>query len=127
MRFIKTTNFDFLKARTICFALSSALAVATVLSLVIKGPNFGIDFTGGSLVQGFFKQSVPLQDVRRAVSGAGLGNPDLQTIPDNNAIIIRFKEGGGDKDTLGTQVTEALGKTFPENPFTVERVEFVGP
>ncbi|MBI4396866.1 MAG: protein translocase subunit SecF [Elusimicrobia bacterium] len=129
MKFFQTPHFDFLKLRNIFFGLSAVLALISIGSLVFhKGPNLSIDFTGGTLIQGFFKNPVSLEDVRKALSEAELGGAELQTVPTRNAIIIRYKSAeNADKDELGTQVTTALNKAFAENPFEIERVEFVGP
>ncbi|HRY30037.1 MAG TPA: protein translocase subunit SecF [Elusimicrobiota bacterium] len=127
MEFFKTPNFDYISKRRIFFGLSGVLAVATVLSLVIKGPNFSIDFTGGTLIQGFFKNPEPLEKVRAALDGAQLGGAELQSVPFHNAVIIRYKSGELGKEQMASQVTQALAKAFPDNPFEIERVEFVGP
>jgi preprotein translocase subunit SecF len=129
LELIKTPHFDFLKYRRFFFALSAALALTGVISLVAhKGPNFSIDFTGGTLMQGYFKEPVPLDQIRKSLGDADLGGAELQSVPNHNAVIIRYKEAEHkDKDELATQVTAALTKTFAGNPFEIERVEFVGP
>jgi len=88
-----------------------------------------IDFTGGTLVQGFFEKSVPLQDIRKALDTAGYGTEQLQSVPSRNAVIMRYKVefSAENKDKLSAEITTALNKAFADNPFTVERVEFVGP
>jgi preprotein translocase SecF subunit len=70
---------------------------------------------------------VPLGDVRSALDKSGLGGGDLQSIPDRNAVIIRFKSEAHAKEQVGGQITDALNKAFPDNAFQVERVDFVGP
>ena len=128
MEFFKAPNFDYLKYRHFFFGLSGFLALITVGSLIVhRGPNLSIDFTGGTLIQGFFQKPVPLEDVRRALGQGGLGSPELQSVVDRNAVIIRFKAKEAAQEDLGTRVTSALAKVFADNPFQVERVEFVGP
>jgi preprotein translocase subunit SecF len=125
----KTSQFDFLKYRTFFFGVSSLLALVTAASLVLhKGPNFSIDFTGGTLIQGYFKNPVALEDVRRVLDQAGLGGGELQSVPFHNAVIIRYKAGEeAEKKEMASRITEALNKAFPDNPFVLERAEFVGP
>jgi preprotein translocase SecF subunit len=129
MKFIKhLTHFDFIKVRRYFYGLSAALALIAVVSLVLrKGPNFSIDFTGGTLVQGFFQKPVALNDVRAALDTAGLGGFELQSVPFHNAVIIRFKLSETGRDELSTRATRRLAEAFPDNPFEVQRVEFVGP
>lgn len=125
MQFFKTVpNVDFMGRRKAFYALSGALVVGTLLFLFTKGPLLSIDFTGGTLVEGSFKDPVNLEDVRKALSGAGL-TVDLQSVPARNAVIIRNKSDA--KEELATRITSALVKTFPANPFEIERAEFVGP
>jgi preprotein translocase subunit SecF len=128
VEFFKTPSFDFLKNRRRGYMVSAVLAVVAIGSLVLhKGPNFSIDFTGGTLVQGTFEKPVGLDDIRQALDAAGLGSAELQSVPFQNAVIIRYKSGEAVKEELGTRITEALNKAFTDNKFEMERVEFVGP
>ncbi len=129
MQFLSNTNIDFLKHRKKAFCVSAVMAVVAVISLVLhKGPNFSIDFTGGTLLQGFFENPVPLENLRKVLNESELGGAELQSVPAHNAFIIRYKEGAAkEKDELATDMTNILTKAFPDNPFTLERAEFVGP
>jgi preprotein translocase subunit SecF len=125
MQLFKTVpSIDFMNRRKFFYALSGALVAATLAFLLLKGPRLSIDFTGGTLVEGSFKNPVGLEDVRKALSSSGL-SADLQSVPDRNAVIIRNKSGA--KEELATQITSALNKAFPDNAFEIQRAEFVGP
>lgn len=128
MEFFKTPRLQFIKNRNISFAFSGLLLLGTVVSLAVRGPNLSIDFTGGTLIQGYFKNTaVPLDQLRAALDGAGFGGAQIQSVPFHNAVILRYKSSVENKQELATGVTGALNKVFPDNPFEVERVEFVGP
>jgi preprotein translocase SecF subunit len=128
MEFFKTPNFDLIGKRKIFYSISIAIGIITCLAVIYRrGLNPSIDFTGGTLIQGFFKSTVSMKDIRSALDGASLGGGELQSIPERNAVIIRFKSEAHAKQQVGNQITEALNKAFPSNSFTVERVEFVGP
>jgi preprotein translocase subunit SecF len=128
MEFFKSPSIDFVGRRKFFYGLSIALALVAASSIALrKGLNPGIDFAGGTLIQGFFEQPVALGDVRNALASAGLQGGELQSVPFRNAVIVRFKEGALSKETAGDEVTKAFSTGFAENPFTVERVEFVGP
>jgi preprotein translocase subunit SecF len=142
MEFFKTPNFDYIKYHKLFFALSGLLAAATVVGVVVRGPSLmSIDFTGGTLVQGYFQKAgepaagaegqnveISLDRVRAALATAGLAGAELQSVPNHNAIILRFKSGAGEAKTeLAGKVTEAFARAFEGFSFTTERVEFVGP
>jgi len=126
MQLFKTVpQIDFMKYRKVCYGISGALVAGTLALLLIHGPHLSIDFTGGTLVEGHFAKPVPVVDVRQALSNTALGTLDLQSIPDRNAFIIRNKSDA--KEELGTEITGALTKAFPDNAFTIDRTEYVGP
>lgn len=127
MEFFKAPNIDFVGKRKFFYGLSILLGGLTVASLFLKGTNPSIDFTGGTLIQGYFESPVSLNDVRNSLSKASLEGGELQSVPFRNAIIVRFKQGALAKETAGDQVTRAFASSFSGNAFTVERVEFVGP
>jgi len=128
MEFFKTPQINFLGARKHFFLLSGILIVVSVVSLVIhRGPRFSIDFTGGTLVQAFFSEPVPLAQVRDVLTKAQMGTVELQSFPFHNAVIIRHKQTADKKDELATEITQALKNGFPDNSFKIERVDYVGP
>ena len=128
IEFFKTPNFNLIGKRKIFYWISTGMAVLSVLAIVYrKGLNPGIDFAGGTLIQGAFKIPVGLGDIRSALDKAQLGGGELQTIPDRNAVIIRFKSEAHVKEQVGNQIAEAMKNAFPDNPFLVERVDIVGP
>ena len=65
MEFLKRdTQFDFLGKRRLAGMISLALIVVGIASLLVRGLNFGIDFTGGTLVEVSYKDSVTIERVR---------------------------------------------------------------
>ncbi len=129
MEFFKTPNFNYIKYHKLFFGFSGLLALVTVGAVVLRGRSLlGIDFTGGTLVQGYFKNGpVPLDRVRAALTGAQVGAVELQSVPFHNALILRFKSGAEGKTELATRVGDIFAGSFADNPFEMERVEFVGP
>jgi preprotein translocase subunit SecF len=128
MEFTHGAHINFIGLRKYFYALSALLALATVAALgARRGLNPGIDFAGGTLVQGFFKDPVALKDVRAALEKGHLSGGELQSVPGHNAVIIRFKTQHEAKEKSGDLAVQAFAAAFPANPFQVERVEFVGP
>jgi preprotein translocase SecF subunit len=90
MRFLKETNIDFMKYRKFAFIISSSLILIGLISFFLRGEaNFGIDFTGGTLVRYKFTQTVNTGEVRSALSDAGLGNSIIQSFDGGRGILIR--------------------------------------
>lgn len=131
MEFFKTPKFDYIKHYKLFFGLSALLALISLGALVTRGTSLlSIDFTGGTLIQGYFEKTpVPLADVRAALTKAGLSGAELQSVPEHNAVILRFKTQQSEEErrTIEGRVKDAFGKAYPDNPFIEERAEFVGP
>ena len=71
MKLIKEDlNIDFMGKRKLAAFFSITLMVASIASLVIQGLNFGVDFTGGTLVEVGYAQPVELESIRRALASS---------------------------------------------------------
>ncbi len=129
MEIIKpNTNIDFLKMKMIFLAVSLALIVIGIGSIVLhKGLNYGIDFAGGTLVQLKFNDAADIRKIREGLKGVDLGESVIQEYGSPEEVIIRVEKSSEDLQNLSDKITEALGKTFGEGAFIVERVEVVGP
>ena len=101
------------------------MILAGIAALIIRGPNYGIDFSGGVLMQVSFAQSVNMDDVRSALMTDGMGKVELQS--SRNSVIIRAKQLGINEKEFSKKVTVLLEKRFPKNTLTIDRVEYVGP
>ncbi len=130
LKFLYNTNFDFISKRYLFFTISGILALIGAASLVIKGPNMGIDFVGGILMQVGFSQQVNMSDVRTALNEGGIDKIELQSSRDKTgktSIIIRAKRADISEEEFSKKVTGIFTSKFPKNSFDVERAEFVGP
>jgi len=131
MELFKTPNFNYIKYHKLFIGISGALVFVTLIALFVRGRNLlSIDFTGGTLIQGYFeKGGVPLNEIRASLTKAGLSGAELQSIPDRSAVILRFKsdQSEAQRGEIESKVSQAFSGTFQGNPFVQERVEFVGP
>lgn len=131
MEFFKTPKFDYIKHYKLFFGLSALLGLLSLGALVTRGKSLlSIDFTGGTLIQGYFEKTpVPLGDVRAALAKSNLAGAELQSVPEHNAVILRFKTNQSEEErrTIEARVKDAFAKAYPDNPFIEERAEFVGP
>lgn len=131
MELFKTPRFNYIKYHKLFFGISAALGLLTIGAIAYRGKNiFSIDFTGGTLIQGYFeKGAIPLASVRTALSSGGFAGADLQSVPEHNAVILRFKtqQSDADRREVEAKLKGLFVENFPDNPFVFERVEFVGP
>jgi len=126
VKLINSTNIDFIGKRRIFYAISLFLLAVTAAAFIFRGgPNYGIDFTGGMLMQISFEKNVALQDVRKSLEEGGLESFELQT--SDRIVMIKAKRNIGSQSEFESKVKEAISVKFPDNAMTVDRVEFVGP
>ena len=124
---IKDTSIDFLKLRKIGYALSILLIAASIVSIAVKGFNYGIDFSGGVLIEVKSKNGpVDVDNVRKELSNLKLDELTLQAVGNTGEqLMIRAQANNADEESQRiavNQIKEILSKDF-----TFERVESVGP
>ncbi|NKQ12328.1 protein translocase subunit SecF [Pseudomonas sp. SST3] len=115
---------NFMGVRHVAFALTVLITLASLASLAVKGLNFGLDFTGGTLVELSYAQPVSLEQVRTQLSSSGYGEAVVQSFGATTDVLVRMP---GDDPMLGERIAEALRGDASANAITVKRVEFVGP
>lgn len=127
--FPENTNINFIGMRFIAFALSTVLLLSSVGLLLSKGLSYGIDFTGGTLLEiKVTEESPDLGALRTGLNGLGLGSISLQEFGAPNDLLIRMPEQEGDADVQKAALNTL--KTYLDDTFeTVDyrRSEFVGP
>ncbi|MGD2186755.1 MAG: protein translocase subunit SecF [Desulfobacterales bacterium] len=130
MRFIKTeTNINFIGKKNIAFYLSITCIAISFVSLIIhKGPNLGIDFAGGTLIQIKFTSATPIDDIKSGLESVGLSKSSVQQFGErsDNEFLIRTEGayGGGEGFTL--DIKKALASSTGDQ-VDIRRVEMVGP
>ncbi|TBU99922.1 protein translocase subunit SecF [Stutzerimonas kirkiae] len=120
---IKKT-IPFMAIRNIAFAITVLLTVVGLVSLFTKGLNFGLDFTGGTLIELQYERAADLELIKSELGQAGYTDAVVQSFGATTDVLIRM---AGDDPQLGVQVGEALRKIDPDTAFEIKRVEFVGP
>jgi preprotein translocase subunit SecF len=123
------TRIDFMSQRRFAIGLSVALVVISIMALLIKGPNYGVDFKGGTLIQVKFTQKTTINDVRDVISALNLGDFSIQEFGSPDELLIRIPievEQTPGKETMAQRLEAALKAKYA-GKFTVERMEMVGP
>jgi preprotein translocase subunit SecF len=131
MEFIKPgINIDFLRHRRVALGLSGLLILVSLISLWSKGgPNYGIDFAGGILLQFKFHEHVETSDLRDALQDLGLGQIVLQEFgrEEDREYLVRVEKTETDLQALQQTVEEALKNRFGAESLELRRTELVGP
>ena len=124
--FSNVPNINFMAQRRTGLVLSTLLTIGTILLLIFRGLNFGIDFTGGVLVEVHYQETVELDDVREALSKGGYERAVVQYFGTSQDVLIRLPPAE-DKDQakVSTVILDALNSEA--DGIDLRRVEFVGP
>jgi len=124
--FHKTTRFPFMATRRRWYAVSAIIILAAFAALFIRGLNFGIDFTGGVVLELEFPQAAELDKVRGARGQAGFGNAAVQSFGTAQDVLVRLlPEEGRDVNELAASVLQAVRNYEPG--VELRRTEVVGP
>jgi preprotein translocase subunit SecF len=123
MRFFRNAKYDFLAQRKRAYVISGAMILVGVISLVLHGgPRYGVDFTGGTLIQVEFVEETSVADLRSALSSAGLENAQIQQFGGSNDFLIRTQDFEG----IVEEVSTLLRDTYGADGFTMS-TDAVGP
>lgn len=117
-----------MKWRGFAVIASLVLSVIAMGSLGIKGLNFAVDFTGGTVIEAGYKNPVDLGLIRTELEAAGFSNPTVQNFGTIRDVLIRLAplKQGEDGNALRAKVMDALNKNPQDRP-EIRRVDFVGP
>ncbi len=125
--FKKTTNIDFIGKRKLAFILSVTLVVISLGSFAVRGLNFGLDFTGGTLIEVGYPKSVDLTEVRGALAKAGFNDAVVQHFGTSSDVLIRIAPREDFSSAqIGDKVIQVL-RTASGEDIQMRRQEFVGP
>ncbi len=118
-------RWDVMGKRRAAMVLSLLLIIAAIAALAVRGLNFGVDFTGGYLIEVGYSQSVELGPVRAALGDGGFGDALVQHFGTASDVLVRLAPREGvNSAQLSEQVLGVLRDT---GELEMRRVEFVGP
>lgn len=118
--------YRIIQARKIFLSLSSLAAVASILALIFWGLNFGVDFTGGSLLEGQFTNYQPsITAIQDSLKSINLNSLVIQ--PTNNSVILRFQENTEETHQAVISKLQALASSQPGATFKEMQFDSIGP
>ena len=119
-------NIDFMGARRIALAASAVVLVLSMGSVLTRGMNFGLDFTGGDLLELSYQGEADLAGIRAALTGAGFENPLVQNFGTVTDVLVRLPlQEEAEEGETRERVLAALRAHDPA--VELRRFEFVGP
>ena len=124
----KKTRIDFMGQRKMAFAMSAILMALSIGSLATRGLNFGLDFTGGMLIEVSYPSAPRISEVRANLGAAGLDDAVVQTFGTATDIVVRIPPRSEEESDaeLSTIILKAL-QVGITGDIVMRRVDFVGP
>ena len=117
-------NIDFMSWRKIALSASIILATVSILSLSLKQLNYGLDFTGGSLVELHYPKEIEVANIRQSLTNAGYEGAQVALFGSTQDVLIKLP--GSVSDTLGAEIIQVLRQESSED-IVLRMVEYVGP
>ncbi|GAA0539688.1 protein translocase subunit SecF [Rheinheimera aquimaris] len=122
-----TSAINFMRLKWLAVGLSVLLMVASVVGFASRGINWGLDFTGGTVIELGFSQAADLADIRRTLSKAGFSDAVVQLFGTSRDVLVRIPlRDDMAQAAVGETVVSVLN-TAAEQQITLRRAEFVGP
>ena len=123
------TDIDFLRWRKLAMAWSIIVLLIAVGSLLVRGMNLGLDFTGGTVIEVQYPRLMEIPKVRETLAKAGFGDAQAQHFGTSRDVLIRIPPRDEQRNaaTLSNDVLHALQGAEDGSGATLARAEFVGP
>jgi len=120
-------SIDFMSKRKLALSASLLLIILSIGSLATKGLNFGIDFTGGYLIEVGYPHDADIESIRNALADNNFKDAQVQNFGTSRDVLIRIAPTSEiNKATISDNILSTLKKNS-EQSIEMRRVEFVGP
>ncbi|MFK3660943.1 protein translocase subunit SecF [Scandinavium sp. NPDC088450] len=120
--------YDFMRWDFWAFSISGLLLVASIIIIGVRGFNWGLDFTGGTVIEITLEKPVDMEQTRASLEKAGFVEPLVQNFGSSHDIMVRMppvKTESGSQE-LGSKVLDVINESTSQNA-AIKRIEFVGP
>jgi len=119
-------NINFISKKNLAFFISFILIISSLMTIYLKGLNFGIDFTGGIVIEIRTEQPLDFKKIRPILNNGHFGEVTLQTIDNKGDVMIRLQGDEGNKEETIKSIKSILEKNI-EGTIDYRKVDFVGP
>ncbi len=123
LRIIKQSRFNFMSNKKIPIILSSVILLISILTISIKGFNYGIDFSSGYVVQLSFEEKISALEAQNKIQNAGINEVSVQLYGSSKDIIIKLKD---DDIFKQKNVNNYLIDIFSDKKYKINKLEYVG-
>ena len=123
LRLIKDIDIKFMAIRRIPMFLSSILVVICLASILLKGFNFGIDFSSGYIVQLKFDEQISIVNIENKFSESNIEDVTVQLYGSSKDVLIKLKD---EEIFKKNNINNFLNDTFSDESFTISKLEYVG-
>ena len=120
-----TFNIDFLAWRKIAIIFSSIFLVLSIGSLLVKELNYGLDFTGGTLVELSYPEEANITNIRETLVDGGFNGAQVANFGSSTEVLIKLP--GTVSDSLGSEIVSLLSANNSDQAIDLRRIEYVGP
>ncbi len=128
IQIFKNTKYNFLSLQKPAFIISAVIIGIGLISLLLhKGPNLGIDFKGGTIIQVQFEKDIDISSIRNSLSTVNLGNSEIKRFGTSREILIKTDPVKSGERHIAEIIKEVLHRDFTDNPYDIRRIEEVGP
>ncbi len=119
--------YDFMRWDNVAFVISGTLLILSLVVMGVRGFNWGLDFTGGTVIEINLEKPADLDLIRDSLEKAGFADPLIQNFGSSRDVMVRMPPSVGTSgQELGNKVLSVINQGT-EQSATVKRIEFVGP
>jgi len=123
LRLIKDIDIKFMAIRKMPMFLSSILLIICLASIILKGFNFGIDFSSGYIVQLKFDKQISIVNIENKFSESNIEDVTVQLYGSSKDVLIKLKD---EEIFKKNNINNFLNDTFSDESFTISKLEYVG-